>query len=69
MLKLLYSTPEDVTVLLCLSIAHVQEAAAQLEGAGAAAASLLPAAAETLAGQAAAIRDQTAPAVSTRIHC
>jgi hypothetical protein len=54
-------------LLLYSSAVHVQEAAAQLEGAGAAAASLLPAAAESLAGQAAAIRDQTAPAVSTRI--
>jgi hypothetical protein len=45
MLKLLRSSSGAMTVLLCLSTVHVQEAAAQLEGAGAAAASLMPAAA------------------------
>ncbi|WIA28185.1 hypothetical protein OEZ86_010748 [Tetradesmus obliquus] len=41
----------------------VEDVAAQLEGAGTAAATLLPAAAGNLAEQAAAIRDQTAPAL------
>jgi hypothetical protein len=47
--------------------ACLQEGAAQLEGAGAAAATLLPAAATSLAEQAAAIRDKTAPAVSSKL--